>query len=681
MSRTFSPPETPTGAPPDRAPGAAGDEPGVGRGGFDRATWVRVALTAGAVLVVLWPAWVSRSYRGVLAWLDPRLVGYLYIALAVTVCGAAVRTIVAPGRPLLPAGLRRWTGPAGLVGSMTAFCLPLFAAWHTGQWWGMVGGGVPYADPHIYFGGAERLLFFGDLDVYNSRRPLNAMFLAVRLAVTHLDLRMALVLGAMAAGAATWLAARAVARDLGPVAGFALFVGIFGFARVYGPTPMTEVLGVTLGALALAVIWNAVSTRNRWLAVGGILLLTVALDARSGVVLLPLLLPLWLAYHFRGSGRYDWRVLGACVAAVVVGLSMNYAAVAALGGDTDNVMGNGGLLVYGMAKGKASWNLLDPAWHVVFNDHPDTWTMSDPERNRFVNAEAREEVLAHPGTFVGAAVQSELNYLRMAEQEILLDVPTGWHGMLKATVALAVAGAFALRWRRDRVLAAAARPGPVRLDGGGRADPGQLRAEQHPAELGGAGADGDGPGGLHRVGHPAAGRLAARGAGPAGRRRHRRLPARAGSRHRAGVRGHRSVRGPAPRPGRSGVDQGAGADPRCRARRPTSRRGRHRAVGLERTSLEAGRRPPGGGGRPAGRAVRGRAGGDGRWSAVRRHRRGSAPTAARPSPSSAAWRCGSSPTAGGGRSTRCATAPSPPSSRRSCRCRASTSPGCPSRGP
>ena len=518
----------------------------------------------------------------------------------------------------------------------------------------MVGGGVPYADPHIYFGGAERLLFFGDLDVYNSRRPLNAMFLAVRLAVTHLDLRMALVLGAMAAGAATWLAARAVARDLGPVAGFALFVGIFGFARVYGPTPMTEVLGVTLGALALAVIWNTVSTRNRWLAVGGILLLTVALDARSGVVLLPLLLPLWLAYHFRGSGRYDWRVLGACVAAVVVGLSMNYAAVAALGGDTDNVMGNGGLLVYGMAKGKASWNLLDPAWHVVFNDHPETWTMSDPERNRFVNAEAREEVLAHPGTFVGAAVQSEFNYLRMAEQEILLDVPTGWHGMLKATVALAVAVAFSLRWRRDEdrqllldlgLFASMVVAVPILVSFVPSNTPPNwvapaLMVTALVAFIGlGTRRLADSP---HVV-------LALLGVGATAA-----LPARAGSRRRAGARGHRSSRpcpSPWPQPCSPG-GRGPTALPRPPPPTKSPRPPPSRRPGTN--VLEAGRRPPGRGSRPAGRAVRGGACGHG-------HGRPSVGTAAalprrppRPSPSSAAWRCGSSPTAetGGRRGPR-----------------------------
>ena len=76
--------------------------------------------------------------------------------------------------------------------------------------------------------------------------------------------------------------------------------------------------------------------------------------------------------------------------------------------------------------------------------------MSDPDRNRFVNAKARAEVLAHPDTFLGAAVQSEFNYLRTAKQEILLDVPVGRHRAVMAVATLAVAVAFAFRARRDR---------------------------------------------------------------------------------------------------------------------------------------------------------------------------------------------------------------------------------------
>jgi hypothetical protein len=455
VNRTFSPPGSPT--PEDQAPApltepaperaAPGGEAGTRAGAR---TGLRVVATAAAVVLVLWPAWVFPGYRAALAWLDPRLVLVVYAGLGLLIGASVVRAIVAPGRSLLPPWLRPFTGPAGLVASMTAFCIPLFAAWHTGSWWGMIGGGVPYSDPHIYFGGAERLLFLGDLDFYNSRRPLNAMFLAARLATTQLDLRLALILGALAMGAATWLAARAVARDLGPVAGIALFAGIFGFARVYGPTPMTEPLGVTFGALALAALWYAVSTRNRWLAVGGVFLLMAALDARSGVLVLPVVLSLWLAYHLRRSGRYDWRILGACAAAVVMGTGLNYVALAGLGGDTENVMGNGGFLVYGMARGLPSWDLYHPAWHAILNDHPETWKMTDADRNRFVNARAREEVLAHPGRFLGAAVQSELNYLRMAKQEILLDVPVNRHRLAMFAGGAAIAVALAVRARGRR---------------------------------------------------------------------------------------------------------------------------------------------------------------------------------------------------------------------------------------
>ena len=476
VSRTFSPPGgpasgdpppvAPTGRSAAEAPSVAADTPsfpgapsgqvgapsgqvGAPSGRERRAGALRIGVTSAVVVGLLWSAWAFPTLRGAVAWLDPRLVKYLYLALGGLIVVTAVRAAMAPGRPLLPARFRPWAGPAGLVGSMMAFCVPLFAAWHTGNWWGMIGGGVPYSDPHIYFGGAERLLFFGDLDLYNSRRPLNAMFLAARLAVTHLDLRLALILGALAMGAAAWLAARAVARDLGPVAGIALFVGIFGFARVYGPTPMTEPLGVTFGALALAVLWSAVSTRNRWLAVGGILLLTVALDARSGVLLLPVVLPLWLAYHLRRTGRrYDFRLLGMGAAAVVLGTSLNYVALAGLGGDTENVMGNGGFLVYGMAKGLPSWDLLHPAWHAILNDHPETWQMTDADRNRFVNGRAREEVLAHPGRFLGTAVQSELNYLRIAKQEVLLDVPVHRHRPLMVVGALTAIVALVVRARR-----------------------------------------------------------------------------------------------------------------------------------------------------------------------------------------------------------------------------------------
>ncbi len=334
---------------------------------------------------------------------------------------------------------------------MALFSAPLFTAWQRGRWWAMVGGAVPFSDAHLYFGGAQRLLLFGTLDDYNSRRPLNAMSLALRLAVTNIDLRLALLIGALLAGAAVWLAVRAVGRDLGVAAGLAVFAGLFGFARVYLPTPMTEAVGIVFGALAFATLWHAVRERHRWLAVGGVFLLTVALDARSGVLLLPFVLPLWLARHLRDPdrGRVDWRFLGPAVVAVAVGASLNYGAVAALGGNTENTLGNGGFVAYGLAKGEPSWDIDKPNWARIFQDHPEVIPMSDPDRNRIINALARDEVRAHPGRFLWASVLSGKNYVVLAKRLILSPVPLAVQrvAMVVGLVVLAGAVRARVRWR------------------------------------------------------------------------------------------------------------------------------------------------------------------------------------------------------------------------------------------
>ena len=76
--------------------------------------------------------------------------------------------------------------------------------------------------------------------------------------------------------------------------------------------------------------------------------------------------------------------------------------------------------------------------------------MADGARNRFVNGRAREAVLANPGRFLGAAVRSEVDYLRDRQQEVLLDVPVRRHRPVMVAVALATVVTLAVRVRRHR---------------------------------------------------------------------------------------------------------------------------------------------------------------------------------------------------------------------------------------
>lgn len=395
--------------------------------------------------------WRSSGFRALIEGVDDNLVPAFYIAVA---------SLVVVGRT---ARARRWLAdprfgralaaarPTGVAGCVVAFSIPVFAAWQRGFVFSMIGGAVPWADAHLLAGGAQRLLLLGELDDYNSRRPINAMFLAVRLAVTGFDLRLAVLLGVLVLAVATFLAARAVARDLGPLPGLALFVGVYGFTRFYVPITFSETLGVTFAMLAFACLWNALRFRRRTLAVGSVFLLTIAFDVRAGVFMLPVLMSVWLARYLRRSGWLDWRLLGAAALAVSLGVGLNFTTVASLGGDTGNAFGNGGLLLYGMAKGHASWDAVDVAWARAYADHPEIIPMSDGDRNRHVNSLARKEILAHPARFLGATLESYGNYLVLTKRSILDPWPVRLHRPLMLGAGVAIGAALIARHRRRRV--------------------------------------------------------------------------------------------------------------------------------------------------------------------------------------------------------------------------------------
>jgi hypothetical protein len=376
---------------------------------------LRFALPVVLVGTFLAFAWTSGAFRAGLAVIAPHVAILLWAAVAVGLAVSIGRRYVG-SRVVEPenlAELRVLLAPAALSASVIAYLVRLFASWADGgSSFFTIGGVVPWSDANTYVGGAQRLLFDGQLDAFNSRRPLQSAFLATELAFTRLDLRGALVLQAILLGVATYLAARAVARDLGPLAGLALFAGIYGFARIGVDTAMTETLGVTLGALAFAALWSAVRPKNSWLVVAGMFLLAFAFDIRPGPVLLLLTLPIAFAWLLRGSRRTNWRLLGLSVVAVVVATSANYVAIFVFHGDTGNVNANSGYMIYGMSRGLPGWSSQPLSWYQLYLDHPEIRNMSETERNRFVNTKAREELAAHPGTFVRSYFEGASNYVR-----------------------------------------------------------------------------------------------------------------------------------------------------------------------------------------------------------------------------------------------------------------------------
>jgi len=195
------------------------DEGGPAGAGSVALTIVLVTVSVGTMILAEWHVAIVRRGMG---WLSLRLPLLLFLATGLAFLGSAVRRFRAPPddggpgtgqRPVL-ARLRFLALPSAMAASVLAYLVPVFGGWVDSTRSPVnLAGIVPYGDGTLWLGGAQRLLFEGFVDDYSAKRPLNPALLAVRLAVTHIDLRMAMVLQGILLGLACGLLARVVARQ------------------------------------------------------------------------------------------------------------------------------------------------------------------------------------------------------------------------------------------------------------------------------------------------------------------------------------------------------------------------------------------------------------------------------------------------------------------------------------
>jgi hypothetical protein len=324
--------------------------------------------------------WRAPSLGSTLDGLELALPGVITAAgLCATLWAAARRDAPRPFDPL------RWSVTLPLL--TLCAVVPIVVAWRSARSNGTYLAGVfPYSDAGDYVQGALKLLAEGALEPWNSRRPLNAALLATRLAMVDLSVERALVLQALLLAVAATLGGRAVALDRGHRAGLTVGAGVMIFGAIYTPTTLSEALGLTLGALALALLWHAARTRVAWHTGLAMAALTVALNARSGPFFALGTLLLWIVW----DGRADRR---ARVAAGLVGVALafgyNRALLAVHHGIAAGAHGNFSYTLWGLSRGGVPWDQ-------AYVRHPEVLRMSDAEASAFLYARAFEALRAHP---------------------------------------------------------------------------------------------------------------------------------------------------------------------------------------------------------------------------------------------------------------------------------------------
>jgi hypothetical protein len=301
----------------------------------------------------------------------------------------------------------RWGVLCGLAATLLVFAVELAGVWLAAESDGnfLIGGLLPWSDAEGYYTGAQLLAEGGQLTPWHGRRPWFIGLLGVLLELTQGNLQWSIAALVAAAALACFALARTLQAGLGAVpAVAALLVLLLFYTRFIGTT-MSEQLGLPLGALGLAVLWQSAQQPRLGLAwAAGLWLLTVALAARPGAFfVLPALL-LWGAWHaHRGVARREpLKVLFLGGGAIGLGFILD-ASLRRMLVPGALPFGNFSYTLYGLVAG-------NKGWLQARHDHPEILDMGETEAARHVYELALAALRADPMSAVSGAMGAWRDY-------------------------------------------------------------------------------------------------------------------------------------------------------------------------------------------------------------------------------------------------------------------------------
>jgi hypothetical protein len=196
-----------------------------------------------------------------------------------------------------------WFGKAlALAGTLAAFTLPLLRTWETAaSGHNLLLGLLPFVDANGYYVDALRLLagkLFSAPGVY---RPLFTAFLSVILATFNGNVQLLAVFFAAFTALGIFSLAFEARRTYGVWPAVALIYFVQFFYRQLVGAPMTEQLGIPIGAFGLTVLIQSTQKRSLWLYTCGLFLLSLGLTIRAGAYFVLPVLILYGLYLFNFS--------------------------------------------------------------------------------------------------------------------------------------------------------------------------------------------------------------------------------------------------------------------------------------------------------------------------------------------------------------------------------------------
>ncbi|MCX5732864.1 MAG: hypothetical protein NTW68_00865 [candidate division NC10 bacterium] len=303
-----------------------------------------------------------------------------------------------------------------LMGFLLLLCLlVLYGMWEAGlSDFHMIGGLLPYFDAKWYLTDALRLLHGQRFSTISSRRPLFSALLTALLYVTDGNLPLVLIALTLLSGAAIGLVVREVQRSAGSAAGMWMLLCLFLFYRRFIGATLTEQLGLPLGCLAFCLLWRGAMAARSDLAMAGVFVLSLALNARAGAFLVLPAVVLWSARIRSGPRRQALKIILGGTVAAAGGFAVN-GLILHLVGIPSAAFSNFAYVLYGLVFGGD--------WTLAMRQHPELAGLPDLDQTRHMLGLAIAEIRAHPIVLLTGCVR--------AWSDFFFAAPGGWFSFLQ----------------------------------------------------------------------------------------------------------------------------------------------------------------------------------------------------------------------------------------------------------
>ncbi len=266
-----------------------------------------------------------------------------------------------------------------------------------------IAGLIPWNDAAGYLSCARQLVAGAEIDAGCSMRPYYTAFFGTILGVAGGYFQLALLLqAALLWGISAWFS-HVIARQYGNGSGLVCFSLLAIYNTYFALVVLTEVAGLILGLLSISLLFVQGTRISRFGLLVAMMVLTLALIARAGAILVIPFLLAWAFLQTTGGLRERGITIGVGIVGIVLAIVANLALTWLFGSSVAKTQTNFAYTLYAMSVNSSTYLQ-------ILTDHPELTRLSPEQFTSVVFHKAWTNIATHPNIFFRAYIQAGLTW-------------------------------------------------------------------------------------------------------------------------------------------------------------------------------------------------------------------------------------------------------------------------------